>query len=771
MLYHWFTFLVLFSFASPQPTFVVPHFRWTQTAPDIVLTVNVRCDGERQVALTVDTFLLSCRQDDTYYRLSFTLREDINVTESRCTPRNGQEICVLQKRWLHLFDRLTQTPNLFKKRMVREPIPPDQPVPGVDDYFVDEDYYYDSPIQEVTSKTLNATLSMPFVVLDVSFPWCADVCKTAKLMLAQAAQQLQSQADWFFGYIDARSVPRARRIFNPVCSPDCPMYVHRANDGIFTIPYSLDFEKFVKAIHSHSFPLLAPLETKKDIASLKKVRDVAVVGSFAHAGSAEARAFRQAAIALRGTHPIFGVAYAGVIPQLQSPSITIFKPHDNKKAKFRGDLLRAEEIVRFVRVHSKPALQLHNWLLREDLVDIGLPIVLLFEDDPQHSSTYADKTASKDAAAALLTVAREFLDHAIFLEMHKSQTAFLLQDFGLPETTPGPVLCLETSLQPNARRFRHTGPMTVAAMREFVLLALNGTLKRARRTEPAPPVKTWEPGTPRRMAWVSVEQYMESKEAVSLFLVVHQPFQWPEVEVSVHELAHALRTVPNVTVGYMDSDPNDFLWEELGASRFSMFAHGFLFPSPSEPIQTYYGRVEDEDEVLIYLSGKLPHIANNPEVRAWLDILRARREAIDSARLQLAYVVENEHQESLTEDSGVTKQLIEPGSSEDFPTQGSTVRVHFTGMLLAGSEFDSTRWLGKSGDPTSFVVGNQPRGTPICWSIAVVTMRVQERAAVTCSPQYAYGTLGLAPYVSANQTVRFDLQLVGFNNPAERDEL
>ena len=65
--------------------------------------------------------------------------------------------------------------------------------------------------------------------------------------------------------------------------------------------------------------------------------------------------------------------------------------------------------------------------------------------------------------------------------------------------------------------------------------------------------------------------------------------------------------------------------------------------------------------------------------------------------------------------------------------QGDTVRVHYTGTLESGEEFDSSR----GGDPLTFTVG---AGTVIPgFDEAVAGMQVGEEKRVTIEPENAYG--------------------------------
>ena len=53
-------------------------------------------------------------------------------------------------------------------------------------------------------------------------------------------------------------------------------------------------------------------------------------------------------------------------------------------------------------------------------------------------------------------------------------------------------------------------------------------------------------------------------------------------------------------------------------------------------------------------------------------------------------------------DVSVMKQVLEAGEGSDTPQKGDKVTAHYTGTLLDGSKFDSSR---DRGDPFTFTLG------------------------------------------------------------------
>ena len=109
------------------------------------------------------------------------------------------------------------------------------------------------------------------------------------------------------------------------------------------------------------------------------------------------------------------------------------------------------------------------------------------------------------------------------------------------------------------------------------------------------------------------------------------------------------------------------------------------------------------------------------------------------------------------EPPGPTKLEIKDesvGTGKEAKT-GDRVRVHYTGTLMNGNKFDSSR---DRGDPFEFTLG---KGEVIKgWDQGVVGMKVGGKRKLTIPFDLAYGEAGHPPSIPPKAALKFDVELV-----------
>ncbi len=120
-------------------------------------------------------------------------------------------------------------------------------------------------------------------------------------------------------------------------------------------------------------------------------------------------------------------------------------------------------------------------------------------------------------------------------------------------------------------------------------------------------------------------------------------------------------------------------------------------------------------------------------------------------------IIEQNWPQAITTPSGLKYLLTKEGEGEATPRPGDTLTVHYTGTLLEGAKFDSSR---DRGTPFRFPVG---RGRVIRgWDEAFLGMRRGEQRTLIIPPDLAYGVRGAGGVIPPNATLIFEVELIDF---------
>lgn len=116
-----------------------------------------------------------------------------------------------------------------------------------------------------------------------------------------------------------------------------------------------------------------------------------------------------------------------------------------------------------------------------------------------------------------------------------------------------------------------------------------------------------------------------------------------------------------------------------------------------------------------------------------------------------AFLAENGAKQGVTTTaSGLQYEVLRVGEG-DRPTRESTVRVHYRGTLVDGTEFDSSY----GGDPAVFMVSGVIPG----FTEALMLMQVGSHYRIVIPSDIAYGPQGTGP-IGPNSTLIFEIELL-----------
>jgi FKBP-type peptidyl-prolyl cis-trans isomerase len=103
-------------------------------------------------------------------------------------------------------------------------------------------------------------------------------------------------------------------------------------------------------------------------------------------------------------------------------------------------------------------------------------------------------------------------------------------------------------------------------------------------------------------------------------------------------------------------------------------------------------------------------------------------------------------------ESGLQYKVMTEGKGEK-PTDTDTVKVHYKGTLLDGTEFDSSY---KRGEPATFKANQVIPG----WTEALQLMSPGSKYTLYLSPELAYGDRGAPPAIGPGSLLIFEVELV-----------
>ena len=142
-------------------------------------------------------------------------------------------------------------------------------------------------------------------------------------------------------------------------------------------------------------------------------------------------------------------------------------------------------------------------------------------------------------------------------------------------------------------------------------------------------------------------------------------------------------------------------------------------------------------------------------LQAYFGKLQEQKQA-ESVAAGKAFLEENALKEGVTTTaSGLQYEVITTGAG-DKPTAENVVTVHYHGMLLDGTVFDSSV---ERGEPAQFGVSEVIPG----WTEALQLMSIGDKWKLVIPSHLAYGPRGAGGRIGPNETLIFEVELLEIN--------
>ncbi len=157
------------------------------------------------------------------------------------------------------------------------------------------------------------------------------------------------------------------------------------------------------------------------------------------------------------------------------------------------------------------------------------------------------------------------------------------------------------------------------------------------------------------------------------------------------------------------------------------------------------------------LTAALQMFAEQQNAKAMAEAEAAAAAAEELAEAGKTYLAENATKAGvMTTESGLQYEVISKGadSSAPRPTASDEVNVHYHGMLIDGSVFDSSV---DRGEPVSFRLNAVIPG----WTEGLQLMQVGDKYRFVIPSELAYGPQGAGGVIGPNATLIFEVELLG----------
>lgn len=162
-------------------------------------------------------------------------------------------------------------------------------------------------------------------------------------------------------------------------------------------------------------------------------------------------------------------------------------------------------------------------------------------------------------------------------------------------------------------------------------------------------------------------------------------------------------------------------------------------------------------------AGEVASVLTDAEIQEASQVMQKRaaeHEEASSAEAKAggdAFLAENKGKDGVeVTESGLQFTVLTKGDSDQKPVASDSVKVHYHGMLIDGTVFDSSV---QRGEPISFPLGGVIKG----WTEGLQHMSVGDKFRFFIPSDLAYGARATGS-IPAHSALIFDVELLGIND-------
>lgn len=442
----------------------------------------------------------------------------------------------------------------------------------------------------LNGKTFEAAIrSNPFILVEFFAPWCGH-CRHFAPEYAAAAQQLkQANPPIPLAKVNAIAERKLAEQYGVRGYPTIKLFIN-SRDQEYT--GGSTEQSIVTWVTKKVGPPAVLLPDARAAEAFEKANRIAVIGLFDEA--TPRTAFETAAKQLEDVAFAYSTA-APVIARynVRAPAMRMLFPHDERVAKFEGDVQNAHEMQTFVKSYRHPLVTPFDGDVAKDLFGDSRAILFLFRNNDDKG-----KNAEQEVRKAAQSLGRRLLVSVAGSGEPMDQR---LMDYVSVEPEELPAVRLVKSPVANMVKYRlEGGKVTEAAILSFVRDYETGRLKPYLKSE-APPAS--QPG-PVVTVVGSTFQAIVKDSAKDVLVEFYAPWcgHCKKFEPVYKDLAETLQAVSTITIAKIDTTANDV--EGVGVEDFPTIK---LWRAGSKENPLDYNGDRDVDSLLAWLEEKATH--------------------------------------------------------------------------------------------------------------------------------------------------------------------